>query len=113
MRIRLGLSALNAQRRKYNFINYSTCPFCQADHEDEIHFFILCTQYAVQRQLMLVQLTQLIPHLYEIVNNLHVHKSRKKLVDIILKGTGQEITDVQLFEIVANFISASKRFLHE
>ena len=38
-RMRMGLSALNAQRKQYNFINYNNCPLCGNKPEDTIHFF--------------------------------------------------------------------------
>ena len=110
MRIRLGLSALNAQRRRYNFIAFSSCPHCQADHEDEMHFFMICTQYTAQRQEMFAQISQLTPHLNQLINNIQDRKSQRELLRTIINGTGTENTDNKLFSIVATFIGKSKRF---
>ncbi len=37
-RMRMGLSGLNAHRRKYNFINDNTCPLCNTKAENIITF---------------------------------------------------------------------------
>ncbi len=39
-RIKIGLSALNGQRKRYGFIDDNKCVFCAARPEDEVHFFI-------------------------------------------------------------------------
>jgi ribonuclease P/MRP protein subunit RPP40 len=36
-RMRMGLSALNAHRRKYNFITYNNCPLCGEKPDDVTH----------------------------------------------------------------------------
>ncbi len=40
-RIRMGLSALNGQRKRYGFVCDNKCVFCAARPEDEVHFYIL------------------------------------------------------------------------
>ena len=44
-RIRMGLSALNAHRHKYNFINSPKCPLCNLDSETTHHYFFICPSH--------------------------------------------------------------------
>ena len=37
----MGLSALNSQRKKYNFIADDICPACGLDHETVIHYILI------------------------------------------------------------------------
>ena len=111
-RIRLGLSGLNAHRKKYNFINFSNCPNCQAEHEDEKHFFLFCTQYAAPRQMMIAQLLPLVPEINHNVTNLHASKSQKEMLNTIINGSGDQNTDIQIFNIVSNFIKLSEHFTY-
>ena len=57
-RIRMGLSALNAQRYRYNFIPNSTCTFCNTGAETPIHYFFTCTSHLLARTLFLNRLQQ-------------------------------------------------------
>jgi hypothetical protein len=55
-RMRMGLSALNQQRKKYNFIETSTCPKCLAPREDICHFFFTCPRYTAHRLTLFANL---------------------------------------------------------
>ena len=59
-RLRMGLSGLNAHRRKYNFITHNECPKCGGKPEDEVHFFTKCPNYAIQRAVLVGTITPLI-----------------------------------------------------
>ena len=48
-RIRMGLSALNAHRKKYNFILFNDCPLCGNKPENENHYFFKCVELTVPR----------------------------------------------------------------
>ena len=49
-RLRMGLSALNSHRYKYNFINSPTCTLCNEESETVFHFFINCPTHQIARQ---------------------------------------------------------------
>ena len=51
-RMRLGLSALNSQRYKYNMVPSPSCERCGAPKEDPYHIFFVCPSYAVPRQTL-------------------------------------------------------------
>ena len=57
-RMRMGLSALNHQRRQYNFIDYDICPKCNVEKEDVSHFFLRFPHYAAQRITFIGELGQ-------------------------------------------------------
>ena len=48
-RLRLGLSALNSHRFKYNFIDSPLCELCHLDSETSHHFFHVCPSYLIAR----------------------------------------------------------------
>jgi hypothetical protein len=48
-RLRMGLSALNAHRFKYNFIDNPTCSHYHSGNETTKHYFFQCPAYAAQR----------------------------------------------------------------
>ena len=52
-RLRLGLSALNQHRYKYNFINNPYCPHCLHTPETTSHFFFSCPKYNTARTTLL------------------------------------------------------------
>ena len=51
-RIRMGLSALNAHRYQYNFINSPICTICNEGSENSYHFFISCPAHRNARQTL-------------------------------------------------------------
>jgi len=55
-RIRMSLSGLNSHRKKFHFIEHSTCPDCFFTREDEEHYFLLCANHAAPRMDMVVEL---------------------------------------------------------
>ena len=108
-RIRMGLSALNAQRKKYHFINDSSCPNCGARHESPDHFLLLCPAYHAARvdmvnELLKVPQIQIEPKLQE------PHKNKTFLTKTFLKGTENEVLDIRLFSIIASYIEKTNRF---
>ena len=109
-RMRMKLSGLNAHRKKHHFIDFKSCPNCTADTEDEIHFFLSCTDYAALRLDLLAQLRRLLPQHTNLINHLETRRNQKLLIQIILCGIGNEDTDIEIFDITALFISNTKRF---
>ena len=106
----MGLSGLNSHRKRYHFINYSTCPRCQFRNEDALHYLLQCQAYAVQRADMVTSLLLLLPHTENLFQSM-LGKDRKVLVNIMLNGIKDENIDIEIFKIVSKFIQESQRFL--
>ena len=105
-RIRMGLSALNVHRRKYNFINHSNCPNCTATREDPVHFFLDCPRYAAPRQTLLASLA-LVP--LQLPNS---PRERKSFVHTLTHGS-PDLTHEHNYEIIRNvqlYINSTRRF---
>ncbi len=110
-RLRMGLSALNAHRRRYNFINYSNCSYCDHKQENAKHFLLYCPAFAVQRNMMLEDLRErVLQSVLPYIQYLENPKLSLPFSKLLLTGTGKCNIDVKLFEIVQNFISQSNRF---
>ena len=60
-RMRKNLSALNAQRKKYNFIQNSKCDYCNHKCETPKHSFLHCSAFAAHRQVMLKEMDRCTP----------------------------------------------------
>ena len=109
-RIRMGLSGLNAHRKKYNFIDHSICPNCYSNHENEIHFFLHCANYAAERMVMMTQLQTLLPNINPQFWVPTTKKQQKDIVILITKGCGNEDVDIKIFNAAAIFIQETSRF---
>ena len=96
--MRLGLSALNSQRYKYNMVPSPPCERCGVSKEDPYHIFFVCPAYAVTRQTLTQDLNRILS--VDILRN-------KKQVEIILLY-GSEILDhhanLILFTTLHDFI---------
>jgi hypothetical protein len=93
-RIRMGLSALNAQRKKYHFIPDGKCDNCNAKSESPLHFFLVCPTYAVQRQQLFQELGHNVPNIIQpFINFLTNKQSANELTKILIKGTNHEAYD--------------------
>ena len=109
-RIRMGLSGLNSQRKKYHFIPESTCPTCQNRNESPQHFLLECPTYAAHRAEMVTALTNYLPEIHQLTQ----HQNRRfmrNLTEKLLFGTGTEEIDIKIFEIIAEYIKKTDRFL--
>jgi len=110
-RIRMGLSGLNAHRKKYNFILNSVCPFCNYRREDAKHFLLICPTFAAPRQQMLDDLARDIPdtvHIY--INYPNQNNLAQGFQKLLISGTKNINIDKMLFKHVQKFISATNRF---
>ena len=107
-RIRLGLSGLNAHRKSYHFINFSTCPKCNFRLENTPHFLLICPSYAAQRQLMIAEITRVLPRTQELFDNLTT-ANQKTLIELLVNGTNDMNTDRIIFKTVSNYITNTKR----
>jgi hypothetical protein len=82
-RLRMGLSAINSHRFKYNFIDTPSCNHCHSGDETTIHYFFLCPAYAAQRLEFLNNLdTQLNLDIYNKQKHQQID-SNKQPLDII------------------------------
>lgn len=99
--IRMGLSALNLQRKSFTFIENGFCSHCQNINEDTTHYMLECPNYAAQRERMLRDL------------NDHITvtgKSKQKLAKLLLFGTGLVEIDNKIFPILQTYITQTSRF---
>jgi hypothetical protein len=100
-RLRMGLSALNSHRFKYNFIASPSCDHCHSGNETTMHYFFLCPAYAASR--------------LELLNNLDIKLgidiyNKQEMLNIILHG---DIVSEQipiLIEITTNYLLQTERF---
>ena len=102
-RMRMGLSALNSQRKAYNFISEDLCPNCHEKKETVTHFFFECPFYAAFKQEMLQNV--------EIIIQDYSSVETSDLVKLFLYGTGIFEIDVNLFEKIQNYIFQTRRFV--
>ena len=79
------------------------CPKCLARSENLKHFLLECPVYAVQRTEMITNLSCLVPRIHYLQGNVG-GRNTKHLLEIIIKGTGSDKTDLEIFSIVATFI---------
>ena len=67
-----------------------------------------CPVYAAQRTRMITNLSCLVPRVRHLQGN--VGGRNKQLLELIIKGTGSDKTDLEVFSIVAKFIKDTQRF---
>ena len=110
-RMRMGLSALNAQRKRYNFIATSTCDYCNHKNENVRHFLLYCPAFAAQRQVMLDDIMgRGLEPVQPLLNYQNMPKLASNLTRVLLHGTEDDQIDKLLFNIVQTFICSSNRF---
>lgn len=112
-RLRMGLSGLNAHRKKYNFITFNNCPLCGQKPEDTVHFLLVCPYLAMHRNALMGAITNLfitrIPTLNLTPNN---KRGLKDLSHVLLYGSDALSYDENafLFRAVHAYICDTKRF---
>ena len=101
-RLRLGLSALNSHRFKYNFIETPYCSQCHNEIESISHYFLDCPTHREARTKLLQRLS----------GELDVDiQDRTKLIKILLEGeTMTKLNQKVLLSITFEFLTNSKRF---
>ena len=110
-RLRMGLSGLNAHRKKYHFIQEATCQYCNFKHEDPVHYLLHCPAFAVHRQQMLQDLASDVPDTVGAFLNYSVQpRLAGGFATLMLNGTGDRKIDELLFTHVQNYISKTQRF---
>jgi hypothetical protein len=100
-RLRLGLSALNAQRFAYNLIDQPICTMCYREQETTVHYLYRCPSYGLARNRLYGRLN----------DELGIDTGdREKLLDIIIHGTISPDKHTQLLNIIYEFMISTKRF---
>jgi hypothetical protein len=109
-RIRMGLSGLNAHRKKVNFIQSSECNYCAFKNEDAIHFLFYCPAFAIDRITLLQSLRTITGITLPNLQNC----TRQEIVAflaILLQGKNNIDFDSKIFQYVQNYIGSTKRFM--
>mgnify|MGYP001551431377 FL=1 len=91
-RLRMGLSGLNAHRRRYHFIENGRCPNCLFKIEDTLHFVLHCPSYAAHRAEMLDHLSPVFPAIKNDAQS-RLRKVQKNVLKNLIFGTGNESVD--------------------
>ena len=101
-RLRLGLSALNSHRFKYNFINSPNCPSCPNTIETIKHYLFDCQSHSLAR-------TNFFQRLH---SELDVDtQDRELLLKIILEGETMHTRNFNLLlSIIFEYLTSSNRF---
>ena len=112
-RMRMGLSALNAHRKKFNFIDFNHCPYCGQKPEDPVHFFLKCPYHAIHR-------TRLVGTIHPItitkIPNLIINPASRTdfsaFTNLLLFGSELLSFDenIAMFKAVHEYIYRTKRF---
>jgi ribonuclease P/MRP protein subunit RPP40 len=100
-RLRLGLSALNAHRFKYNFIHSPNCDKCQTHSESTKHYFLDCPAYSIARLVLLGRLRDELE--LDITN-------RKQLLKYFLHRTKYFLKNIILKQFLLEFMVTTGRF---
>ena len=110
-RIRMGLSGLNAHRKKVNFIRDAACGYCTDRSESPCHYFFQCPAFAAQRQDLFHDLNTIdnlnVPNSATLLNRNHA----KVFLGVLLNGSGNITVDTYLFDYVQAYITNTQRFV--
>jgi len=102
-RLRLGLSALNAHRYKYNFIDTPLCDQCQITAETTFHYFFSCSSYSDARQ-------HFFDRLFTDLNIDAINYSKTDLLNVLLFGLVNKNQQPTLLQIIFDYIEKTNRF---
>ena len=114
-RIRMGLSGLNQQRKKYNLIENGRCPTCNYIREDASHYFLKCPTHATHRDILFNEICQILaPSVNPNILLPQDNSDLKEFLEVILQGSNESDynTNTNLFDSVFKFISHTKRFTY-
>ena len=110
-RLRMGLSALNAHRRKVHFIANASCPYCNYRKEDIDHYLLQCQHFTAARTEMLNAVAIILPDQYQHLLPLSTRKQMQELSKILIFGLNDPDIDLALLKITAVFIGKTARFV--
>jgi hypothetical protein len=108
-RMRLGLSALNQQRKDYHLIEEGLCAMCYIGDEDTTHYFLFCPHYAAHRGQLIKELGRLLQPVG--ISPININPS--VLINIILHGCPliTEKENLKLYKCVTTYIEKTNRFI--
>ena len=113
-RLRMGLSALNAHRKRYNFIHNNDCPQCGQKPEDELHYFFKCPNYANPRLELMGTITAISHRVNVFAFNLPpvTRADYNGLTSLVLFGDSRlNLKDnLLIFDTAQRYIVQTKRF---
>ena len=98
----MGLSALNAQRFKFNFIDSPICEQCNTATESPLHYFLQCQAYGVARQTLLDKLGM--------EQQININNQQSTL-NFILYGTYDKHVNSRIISAVTEYMTNTNRFL--
>ena len=107
----MGLSALNQQRHKYNFIPHASCNSCNYRNEDPVHYFLECPTYQLARSNLLRLVDPIITDIFQDINELVNRRSKERLIHIMLNGDHrlENQPNLRIFESVHCYVLATGR----
>jgi hypothetical protein len=110
-RIRMGLSALNQQRHKYNYIPDPACTSCGYRQEDPIHYFLECPTYHGARQILFRTVGPLTCDIFPDINDLPNKRAKTHFINILLEGDPRLSSEnnKNIFDHVQEYIEDSGR----
>ena len=101
-RLRLGLSALNAHRFLFNFIDSPICPYCYQGDETTTHYLFNCQSHVIARNIMFNRLGDELG-----IDTLN----QEMLLKTILEGEAINKRNFNsLLNIIYEFMKQTKRF---
>ena len=110
-RLRMGLSALNAHRRKVHFIANALCPYCNNRTEDTEHYLLQCQHFTAARTDMLNAVAIILPDQYQHLLQINTRKQIQELSKILIFGLNNSEIDLALFKETAIYIGKTARFV--
>ena len=107
----MGLSALNQQRHKYNFIPHASCNSCNYRNEDPVYYFLECPTYQLARSNLLRSVDPIITDIFQEINELVNRRSKERLIQIMLNGDHrlENQQNLRIFESVHCYVLATGR----
>ena len=110
-RIRMGLSALNQQRHKYNYIPDPACTSCGHRQEDPIHYFFECPTYQGARQILFRTVGTMSSDIFPDINHLTNKRAKTHFIKILLNGDSRLSLEnnQKVFDYVQAYIEDSGR----
>ena len=109
--IAMGLSGLNAHRKKVHFIKDAACGNCADRSECPCHYFLQCPAFAAQRQDLFRDLNPIdhlnVPNTATLLNR----NQAKVFLGVLLSGAGNITVDTYICDCVHAYITNTQRFV--
>ncbi len=106
LKLRFQCSKLNADKFKFNLTQNSKCTICNKNKQETIHhYFMDCTAYNQQRQILKNNIQQMHTNLHNLTN--------RKLIQIIQGDKSIEVPDYiykNIYQFIKLYIVTTGRF---